>query len=439
MSSSTKRKNFSLQAINTNAIKLLNNQNYLVYDGIRVKWTNDLCSLQNFIEIVVGLTGKWNSPGGTAKRFTDSNSKFIMTWYPGKQNTLTFNGKEGESFKKILASILDTNCVIKQTNTISGSSLQVTTKISAANSHIIDNNLVTKDSASLIYNWSCNTHVKDIEFNLIADNSTLEELEDFIDSAYYIVNVAATPNFARAAGNSTPRRTDDTQTIVEAQFLAFKENVESQIEKLSTIVSEQNHTINTNKLELCQLKSKNLNLKSRIFDLEEKIMSFDDPFGSNIKQHLNNFVSYRPSNLRPSNSASPITSKLVHNLISPQLQVPVATLDEKPTNSPDNCNVNQPLNALSTSTNVDNLPAEEGQPTVNTEIRSNALLSAQQLKTRINSSAKNYSLSFNCELLQTKNVLNYLPLCEDLSITEDNLNNSTFDKSDLNQHEQDNG
>ena len=36
------------------------------------------------------------------------------------------------------------------------------------------------------------------------------------------------------------------------------------------------------------------------------------------------------------------------------------------------------MNALSTSTNVDN-PVEEVQPTVNIEIKENVLLSAQQL------------------------------------------------------------
>ena len=236
MSSPIKAKNFSLHATDMNAIKLLNNQNHIVYDGIRIKWTNDLCSLQNCIENVVGLTGKWHSHGGGAKRFTDSNnSKLIMTWYPGKQNTLTFNGKEGESFKKILVSILDTNCVIKQTNTVHSKRLQKH-RPQTTTSCSVDNNLAAKDLASLTDRWSFNTHAKDMDFDSIVDDSTFEELEDFINSAYHIANVGAALNFARAIGISTPLRTDDNRTVVEEQLFAFKEKEEIQIEKLLTIV-----------------------------------------------------------------------------------------------------------------------------------------------------------------------------------------------------------
>ena len=83
-----------------------------------------------------------------------------------------------------------------------------------------------------------------MEFDSIVDNSTLEEPEDFIDSAYHMGNVGATPNIARAVGTCTPRQTGDTQTVAEAQLFTFKGKVETQIEKLLTIVSEQNHSIN---------------------------------------------------------------------------------------------------------------------------------------------------------------------------------------------------
>jgi hypothetical protein len=259
-----KSNKLSSENIDINLIKLLNNQNHLVYDGIRLKWTNDLCSLKNFVKDVIAVTGRWTSPGGKAKQFINSNAKFIMTWYPGKQNTLTFNGKEGESFREILVSVLDTNGVIKQTNSISDSPSQTTTKISIESERIIDNSPAIKDSASLTHNWSCNTYVKDMEFRSIANTSTLEELEYFIDSAYYIANVNATPNSAQAVGTSTPaQQRDDISSIAEVQFLTFKEKVESQIEKLLTKVSEQNHTIITNKQELCRLRSDNLNLMSK--------------------------------------------------------------------------------------------------------------------------------------------------------------------------------
>ena len=61
-----------------------------------------------------------------------------------------------------------------------------------------------------------------MEFRSIADTSTLEELEQFIDSAYFIANVNATPNSAQAVGTSTPaQQRDDIPSIAEVQFLTF--------------------------------------------------------------------------------------------------------------------------------------------------------------------------------------------------------------------------
>ena len=42
-----------------------------------------------------------------------------MTWYPGKLNSLTFNGRDGETFKKFLLSVLIAKCV-KRTDTDEG-------------------------------------------------------------------------------------------------------------------------------------------------------------------------------------------------------------------------------------------------------------------------------------------------------------------------------
>ena len=74
----------------------------------------------------------------------------MMTWYPGKQNTMTFNGKEDESFREILVSVLDTNGVIKQINSISDSPSQKTTKISIESERIIDNSLICNQKLGLV-------------------------------------------------------------------------------------------------------------------------------------------------------------------------------------------------------------------------------------------------------------------------------------------------
>ena len=102
-------KNFSLDRIDIPSIKLLNtNKTHLVYDGTRIKWSNDLISLKNFTENIVGLVGCWRSPGGKSKQFVSNDLDLTMTWHPGKQNSLLFSGKDGESLKKLLISILNT-------------------------------------------------------------------------------------------------------------------------------------------------------------------------------------------------------------------------------------------------------------------------------------------------------------------------------------------
>lgn len=107
--SSANHTNVIVNNIDSESIKLLNDQAYLTYDGNRIKWEQDLRSLRNFVENVAGLIGKWKSPGSTAKQFMDSNFDFVKTWYPGKHNSLIFHGKEGELFKKLLLDILQTN------------------------------------------------------------------------------------------------------------------------------------------------------------------------------------------------------------------------------------------------------------------------------------------------------------------------------------------
>ena len=103
--------NFKPENIKVQLIKRLIDQECLVYDYDRVKWTQDLQLLKEFVEKVIGLTGYWKSPGGKSKQFRSFNLDFITTWYPGKQNSLTFNGTDGVKCKEFLVSVLSTYCV----------------------------------------------------------------------------------------------------------------------------------------------------------------------------------------------------------------------------------------------------------------------------------------------------------------------------------------
>ena len=98
--------NFTLHCSAMKAIKSLNDQDVFILDGTRLKWNGDLGLLRNFVENIVGLVGAWKSTGGKSKQFTNLNSDIIVAWYPGKLNSLTFNGENGESLKKALERIL---------------------------------------------------------------------------------------------------------------------------------------------------------------------------------------------------------------------------------------------------------------------------------------------------------------------------------------------
>ncbi len=153
--------------------------------------------------------------------------------------------------------------------------------------------------------------------------------------------------------------------------------MESQIENLLTKVSELNHTIITNKQELCRLRSDNLNLKSRIHNLEGKMALLDEAPGGNIKQCQNNNLSHRPCDL---NDLPDFTLVNNYHNVKTQPQTPVGMLDEKSVNSLDQLDgpseIDQPPDVSSIPVNADNL------------------------------------------FSQIKNPLNYLPLCIDLNESE---------------------
>ena len=107
---SSNLKIFGLKNTDICLIKSLNDKAHLIYDGVRLKWTQDFCSLKNFIENVVGLKGVWKSPGGNSKQLTSTNFDLNITWYPGKQNSLLPHGKDGELLKKLLTSVLNNDC-----------------------------------------------------------------------------------------------------------------------------------------------------------------------------------------------------------------------------------------------------------------------------------------------------------------------------------------
>ena len=77
----------------------------VVFDGQRIKWCESYELLKDFLKTAFNQQGKWCLPGGNSKRFEASTSDFTVTWYPGKQNTLTFKGRSGCLAKEYLINL----------------------------------------------------------------------------------------------------------------------------------------------------------------------------------------------------------------------------------------------------------------------------------------------------------------------------------------------
>ena len=71
----------------------------LSYDGIRTKWNGDFNLLQQITSEIFNIAGLWSLPGGKAKKFVCSNCDLAFTWYPGKQNSLCFQGTDGRKLR----------------------------------------------------------------------------------------------------------------------------------------------------------------------------------------------------------------------------------------------------------------------------------------------------------------------------------------------------
>ena len=246
---STKYKKLSFESININSINLLKDQADLAYDGKRVIWSRDFFSLQNFVKNVIGLSGTWRSSGGKSKQFTDSNLSFIMTWYPGKLNSLTFNGRDGESFKTWLLNVLISKHV-KRTDTDGGCLHALAETSVKSKQHLVSVSQIAQDLTVLeVSKVSTGGHSDEaIDEVLSADCSTLDELEDFTDRSFRNANILTQNNNtnifpARSTDSSTPSRTQDEAElgITVKQFRMFKDRIESGIAVLINNLSDSNH------------------------------------------------------------------------------------------------------------------------------------------------------------------------------------------------------
>ena len=81
-SSSPNKMIFSPENIDISSIKLLNDKEHLIYDGERIRWTQELRFLKNFVVNILGLGGPWESSGGSQNSLQVLISRFNINMAP---------------------------------------------------------------------------------------------------------------------------------------------------------------------------------------------------------------------------------------------------------------------------------------------------------------------------------------------------------------------
>ena len=287
---------FCIKSLNQDALLAHRDELDLSYDGKRLKWNGSFENLKYFFEIVVGLNGKWSSPGGNSKKLSNCKCNITITWYYGKQTTLLFQGKEGYLLKDILIKFCVANSTLKYSEPQSSPKQADCYEVACAEIASVERtitpnaenlaNLCSTDDLSNISQTDAVSDISTVDDILISsDASTIRELESFIDRSF--CSAFGLPDFAQSTDMTTPsnRHIDGNLAKLELQFFTFKESVEAQLQNLSHKLSEQNNIIKSNKQELCKLNSENLHLKSCISELEVKLLSAN-ALNANCSLHL---------------------------------------------------------------------------------------------------------------------------------------------------------
>ena len=155
----------------------------VVYYGKRLKWNNNYVELRNFIENIVGVSGKWTVPSGNARRFQSNDSELIVTWYRSKQRTLLFQGKDGYLLREFLINV----CLNLQDISPSPKEVQLLPGRNDSDKCLVG------DKTSSVGHITPNSE----DTMLRTNTSTIKELEDFIDNSFYNVSTVQSPDYTK--------------------------------------------------------------------------------------------------------------------------------------------------------------------------------------------------------------------------------------------------
>ena len=284
----------------------------------KIKWLGNFDELKCLIFDLFGVDGKWSSPRGSAKAFR--NDKITITYYTNKKSLL-FQGQEGNRLKEVILNQSSKSSDLFTDSIVSHESIPCASN----NDNLLYASQIVAKTAKISM-ISGNTRSKSEVTETTSDCSTLEDLQDFIDFSYQnILPLSDNANLSstRIFDCSTPSRSSvgDNSPAIEKLFGTFKREFESKVEALIFELSEQKETIDRCKQDICKLTSENLNLKSRLAELEQK--AFPKNKSNNVTKNaetndvISSTLSYyllpTVSNEAPSATNGSTISSLVNN------------------------------------------------------------------------------------------------------------------------------
>ena len=299
-SSSIKIGNLTSLNFDLDIIRSLKGCGYLTYDGTRIKWSQDLQLLKNFVENIVGLRGNWSSPGGKAKQFRSSNLDFTLTWYPGKQNYLTLNGKDGEIFKEFLVNVLNTDRVYQTDITSDSLFISLAESCNTINNASTETDQPLQSETSVI---SCATdpineqsHCKDCEHMEMKMLEIERKVDCLYDLTHKIYNLLNKPTIINADSEQLYKSdvlNNDNQTENSSRSEYYDLSMDLEGVKLDVVINQSklSDSISINQKDtshnteaINQLRDQLSNMQSRIIALEAKL---DNPLPKKLTTNEN--------------------------------------------------------------------------------------------------------------------------------------------------------
>ena len=183
--------------------------------------------------------GSWSAPGGKYKKFPSSNTNLSISW-SYHLNYLSFKGDVGDILKNLLIYICTSKAPIFEVSVIPDPVRPVCDDPSRVSQ------LLPFDLVSNVSETNCEIGPSSVDTSTASDSTTMDQLQEFIDSSYQKSVMYKIP-FAQTADSSTPFKPGQSNILaLEEQFSILKENIVSKVMALSTKILEQTQIIENN-------------------------------------------------------------------------------------------------------------------------------------------------------------------------------------------------